>query len=90
MSDSQDEEYSAKFDLGRRFALDDSEFIVQGGLKGRWREKSFNGTVEFYERDNYTLADALGIGPTYRIADLSPLPGYTEATNFFLSNFDSF
>lgn len=90
LSDSQDEEYSARFDLGRRFATGSGEFTVQGGVKGRWREKSFNGTVEFYERDDYTMADALGVGPTYRITDISPLPGCTEATEFFLSNFDSF
>lgn len=90
LSDAEDEEYAAKFDLGRRFALNNGEFTVQGGLKGRWREKRFNGTIEFYERDGYTLADALGTGPTYRITDISPLPGFTEASDFFFDNFDSF
>ena len=90
LSDSQDEEYSAKFDLGRRFVGDNGEFTVQAGAKGRWREKSFNGTVEFYELDDYTLADALGEDPTYRLADIGPLPGFTAATDFFLRNFDSF
>lgn len=90
LSDSQDEEYSAKFDLGRRFVGDNGEFTVQAGAKGRWREKSFNGTVEFYELDDYTLADALGEDPTYRIANIGPLPGFTAATDFFLRNFDSF
>ncbi len=90
LSDSQDEEYSAKFDLGRRFVGDNGEFTVQAGAKGRWREKSFNGTVEFYELDDYALADALGEDPTYRIANIGPLPGFTAATDFFLRNFDSF
>lgn len=90
LSDSQDEEYSAKFDLGRRFVGDNGEFTVQAGAKGRWREKSFNGTVEFYELDDSTLADALGEDPTYRIANIGPLPGFTAATDFFLRNFDSF
>lgn len=90
LSDSQDEEYAAKLDFGRRFATDTGEFTVQAGAKGRWREKSFNGTVEFYERDNYTLADALGLEQTYRITDIEPVPGYTEASDFFFGNFDSF
>lgn len=90
LSDSQDEEYSAKFELGRRFVGDNGEFTVQAGAKGRWREKSFNGTVEFYELDDSTLADALGEDPTYRIANIGPLPGFTAATDFFLRNFDSF
>jgi TonB-dependent receptor len=32
----------------------------------------------------------LGAGQTYRITDLSPLPGFTEATNFFNANRGSF
>ncbi|MEO0908621.1 MAG: DUF2012 domain-containing protein, partial [Pseudomonadota bacterium] len=90
LSDSQDEEYAFQFDLGRRFYGQTGTLTVQGGFKGRWREKSFNGEIAFYENDNYTLADALGVGPTYRIADLSPLPGLTEATDFFNANFTSF
>ncbi|MEW4448447.1 TonB-dependent receptor [Qipengyuania sp. JC766] len=90
LSDSQDEEYSARFDVGRRFATDGGEFTVQAGAKGRWREKSFNGTVEFYENDGFTLADALGTGPTYRIGDIAPVPGFTETRDFFNANFDDF
>ena len=90
LSSAQDEEYSAQFDIGHEFLTDTGAFTVQGGFKGRWREKSFDATVEFYEADNYTLADALGEGPTYQLADLSPLPGYTAATDFFRANFNQF
>ena len=90
LSDSQDEEYSAKFDIGRRFPSGMGEFTVQAGAKGRWREKSFNGTVEFYELDGYNLADALGDGPTYRLGDIGPLPGFTEASDYFRANRDLF
>ncbi|RDC59105.1 hypothetical protein HME9302_00290 [Alteripontixanthobacter maritimus] len=90
LSSAQDEEYSAQWDIGREFLTGSGVFTVQGGFKGRWREKSFDATVEFYEADDYTLADALGEGPTYRLADLSPLPGYTAATEFFRDNFDQF
>lgn len=90
LSDSQDEEYAAQLDLGRRFQIDGGEFTVQGGLKSRWRDKSYDFDVEFYELDGYTLADALGRGATYRLTDLSPLPGYTEATDYFFTNFSQF
>ncbi|MEL7197854.1 MAG: TonB-dependent receptor [Pseudomonadota bacterium] len=90
LSDSEDEEFAGQIDLGRRFQLDGGEITVQGGFKARLREKSFNGTIEFYENDNFFMSDALGVGPTYRIADLAPLPGLTEASAFFFSNFGDF
>ena len=90
LSSAQDEEYSAQFDIGHEFLTGSGAITVQGGFKGRWREKSFDATVEFYEADDYTLADALGEGPTYQLADLSPLPGYTAATEFFRANFNQF
>ena len=90
LSSAQDEEYSAQFDIGHEFLTGSGAITVQGGFKGRWREKSFDATVEFYEADDYTLADALGEGPTYQLADLSPLPGYTAATDFFRANFNQF
>ena len=90
LSSAQDEEYSAQFDIGHEFLTGSGAITVQGGFKGRWREKSFDATVEFYEADDYSLADALGEGPTYQLADLSPLPGYTAATEFFRANFNQF
>ena len=90
LSDSQDEEYSAKFDLGRRIFADDYILTLQGGFKGRWREKSFDGTVEFYENDDLLLSDVLGTGQTYRLADIGPVPGFTEVRDIFESNFDAF
>lgn len=86
LSDSEDEEYAAKFDLGYDFYGESGTFTVQGGLKGRWREKTFNGTIEFYEADDLTLADFQGTGPTYRITDLSPFAGLTEFRPFFEGN----
>lgn len=90
LSDSEDEEYAAKLDLGYEFYTDAGTFTVQGGVKSRWRDKRFDGNVEFYERDDFTVADVLGIGQTYRINDISPLPGLTEASDFFFNNFDTF
>ena len=90
LSDAEDEEWAARFDLGYEIPTDTGIFTVQGGFKGRWRDKSFNAEIEFYERDDYTLADVLGAGQTYRITDISPLPGFTEATDFFNANRASF
>ncbi|HSG33592.1 MAG TPA: TonB-dependent receptor, partial [Sphingomonadaceae bacterium] len=89
LSDSQDEEYAAKFDLGREFYTDSGTFTVQGGFKGRWRDKSYNFNVSFWEHDDLTLADVLG-AQTYRIAEIEPLPNYSGSTDFFLANMNDF
>lgn len=90
LSDAEDEEFAGRFDLAYDMVTDAGTFTVQGGFKGRFREKTFNGQVEFYERDDYTLADVLGQGPSNTLANLAPLPGLTEATDFFNANFTSF
>ncbi len=90
LSDAVDEEYTLQFDVARAFVMDGGVFTFQTGLKGRWREKTFDGDIAFYELDGYTLADALGEPATYRITDLEPLAGYTAATDFFFANFDQF
>ena len=89
LSDAQDEEWAAKLDLGHRTHLDSGEFTVQAGFKGRWREKTYDKTVEFYENDALTLADVLG-AQTYRLTDIDPVPSFTGATDYFHSNFADF
>ena len=89
LSDSQDEEYALKGDLARTFVMDGGDFTVQGGAKMRWREKSYNKNVEFYEHDSLTLADVLG-EQTYRITDISPVASYTGSSEFCLANKDAF
>ena len=90
LSESEDEEWAARFDLARDFVTDSGTFTVQGGFKGRWRDKRFNGNFEFYERDDLTLADVLGQGPSNTLADLAPLPGLGEFSALFDSEADSF
>jgi len=90
LSDAEDEEFSGRLDLAYNFVGDAGVFTLQGGAKARLREKRFNGEIEFYERDDYTLADVLGRGPSNTLENLSPLPGLTEPTGFFVENFDSF
>ncbi|WJY19934.1 TonB-dependent receptor [Alteriqipengyuania flavescens] len=89
LSDAQDEEWSAKFDIGREMFLGSATFTVQAGFKGRWREKSYAKDVEFYEIDDYTLADVFG-EQTYRITDIGPVADFTSPTRYFFDNFDQF
>ncbi|MEP5032046.1 MAG: TonB-dependent receptor, partial [Parasphingorhabdus sp.] len=91
LSDAQDEEFSTRLDVSHIFAMGSGDFTVQAGFKGRWREKSFNGDVEFYEDStgSYTLANVLG-QQTYRIADLGPVVSRTGATDYFRANFGDF
>lgn len=86
----EDEEFAARFDLGYEIYSDAGTLTIQGGAKARWREKFFNGRFEFWENDDLTLANVLGAGQTYRLADISPLPGFTEATEFFNANRGAF
>jgi TonB-dependent receptor len=86
----EDEEFAARFDLGYEIYSDAGTLTIQGGVKSRWREKFFNGRFEFWENDDLTLANVLGAGQTYRLADISPLPGFTEATEFFNANRGAF
>jgi TonB-dependent receptor len=91
-SQGEDEEFAARLDLGYEIYSDAGTLTVQGGVKARFREKFFDGTFQFFENDDLTLADVLGAGPTFRIPgiDLNPLPGFTEARVFFEANPGSF
>lgn len=88
---SRDKEWTAKFDAAREFALDHGTFTVQGGVKSRWRKKSYDFETTVYKGFNgsYTLADVLG-GQTYRIQDLGPLPQQGGTSDFFYDNRDKF
>ena len=92
LSDAQDEEWAAKFDLGREFVSGAGVFTVQGGFKGRWREKSYDKEARFWEYDgpgDFTLADVLG-EQTYRLTDMQPVASYTGATEFLRANMADF
>lgn len=91
LSDAQDEEFAARLDVSHIFAMGSGDFTVQGGFKGRWREKSFDNNVEFYEDDTgtYALDDVLG-AQTYRLADLGPFTSRRGPTEYFRANFGDF
>jgi TonB-dependent receptor len=89
LSDAQDEEYALKGDVSRAFVTGGGTFTVQAGAKARWREKTYNKTVEFYEYDDLTLADVLG-RQTYRFNVIEPVASKTGARDFFEANRDLF
>ncbi|MEM9086471.1 MAG: TonB-dependent receptor [Pseudomonadota bacterium] len=90
LSDAEDEEFAGQFDLGYDFITDAGVFRIQGGAKARFREKAFNGEIEFYEAEDLNLSQFLGDGPSNTLADLSPLPGLNEFSDFFFANPDVF
>jgi len=87
LSASEDEEYAVRLDVAHLFAMDNGDFTVQAGFKGRWRDKKFDKNVEFYEdtTGNYTLADVLGT-QTYRLIDISPTAAKGAAADYFFAN----
>ncbi|MBM0169321.1 TonB-dependent receptor [Altererythrobacter sp. C41] len=89
LSESIDEEFAAKFDIGREFATDSGTFTVQAGAKGRWRDKSYNLEAEYWENEALTLADVLG-EQNYGLTDISPVPNYGGARDIFFGNRDDF
>lgn len=89
VSNSEDEETAVKFDLSREFILDRGSFALQFGGKARQREKSFDGTIDFFEDAEFTLADVLG-NATYGLAPINPLPSGAAVSRFFNANFDQF
>ncbi|MGE4432340.1 MAG: TonB-dependent receptor, partial [Sphingobium sp.] len=91
LSDSKDEEWAAKADLSRIIAMDGGTFTVQGGVKSRWRKKSYDFNMTTYDGydGSFTLADVLG-KQTYRMTDLGPLPTHKGATDFFRDNRGNF
>lgn len=91
LSDAEDEEFSARVDVAHQFAMENGDFTMQAGFKGRWRDKSFDKNVEFYEDStgNYALNDVLGT-QTYRLADISPIAAKGAAADYFFANFGDF
>lgn len=91
LSNSQDEEWAAKADLARTFAGDNGDFTVQGGVKARWRKKSYDFNMSRFDGydGDYTLADVLG-KQTYRLLDMGPVASKTGSADFYLANQDGF
>ncbi|KMS52779.1 TonB-dependent receptor [Novosphingobium barchaimii LL02] len=88
LSDSQDEEWAIKADLARTFAGSDGDFTIQAGGKARWRKKSYDFNMTYYEAaddTDYTLADVLG-SQTYRLLDMGPVSSKGGPADYLLAN----
>ncbi|MCB2066614.1 MAG: TonB-dependent receptor [Erythrobacter sp.] len=87
LSDSVDEEFALRGDLGRTWATSGGDFTVQSGFKLRWRDKGYDFNGEFYgDYDgDLTLANVLG-SQTYRLLDMGPVADFTAPADFFLAN----
>ncbi|MCB2065454.1 MAG: TonB-dependent receptor [Erythrobacter sp.] len=91
LSDSVDEEFALRGDLGRSWATAGGELTLQSGVKLRWRDKSydFNGTYYGDYNGDFTLADVLG-SQTYRLLDMGPVADRLAPAQFFLANQGNF
>lgn len=87
-SDSQDEEFAYRFDATREIALDRGTLELQFGLRQRFRDKTYNADIDFYEDDTLTLADFLG-SASYGLAIIDPVPSPLFA-NYYRANFADF
>ncbi|HVI99046.1 MAG TPA: TonB-dependent receptor [Sphingomonas sp.] len=91
LSDSVDEEYSVHADIGRTFAATGGEFTIQGGVKARWRDKSYDFNLDYFGDYNgdFTLADVLG-HQSYSYFDIEPLPDRDAIRDFLAANGGNF
>lgn len=89
LSDSRDREYAIKGDIARAFATDSGTFTVQAGMKARWRKKSYDFNMNYYDKSNLDLADVLG-DQTYRLANIGPVPAKGAASDYFYANQSAF
>jgi len=92
LSDAQDEEWAGQLDAGYEMFMGSAALTVQAGAKGRFRKKTYDKEVAFYEWDgdgDYTLDMVQGV-QTYEIVGISPVADFTAPTRFFYNNFDSF
>jgi TonB-dependent receptor len=89
LSDSEDDESSFAFNGAREFVLDEGSFEVLFGFKTRFREKSYNKTVDFFEDFDFTLADVVG-SASYGLLPIDPVPDPAAIRQIFSQNFDAF
>ena len=89
LSDSRDREYALRGDISRAFASDSGTFTVQAGMKSRWRKKSYDFDMNYYDRSDLDLADILG-PQTYRLTGIDPVPAKGAATDYFYANIGQF
>jgi len=85
LSDAQDDEASFELNAAREISLEQGSFEVQFGLKTRFREKSYNSTIDYFEDFDFTLADVLGRA-TYGLIPIDPVPSGPSIRQIFGAN----
>ncbi len=87
LSLSEDEEIAARVDVSREFNFDGTTFTLQGGLKTRQREKSYDLQLDVYDGfdGDFTLADVAG-SQSYGLASIDPIPSGPRTRAFYNAN----
>ncbi|WP_202626988.1 TonB-dependent receptor [Steroidobacter agaridevorans] len=88
---AEDEEFAARFDIARDFALSNGQFTFQFGAKGRLREKTYDKQADIFDGfdGDFTLADVAG-SPSYGLAGIGPVPSGPAVRDFIDSNIADF
>lgn len=91
LSDSRDEEWAARADVTRTLPMEGGELSIQGGVKSRWRTKSYDMELEYYGdyHGSTTFADLLGT-QSYGLADLGPVFDWYKTRSFFYDHVGDF
>lgn len=91
LSQSEDEELAARFDISRDFALSGGQFTLQFGAKSRLREKRYDKVADVFDGfdGDFTLADVLG-SPSYGLNDIGAVPDGPAVRDFVDANGDAF
>lgn len=89
LSLSEDEEVAYRFDATREIALDSGSLQIQGGVKIRDREKTYDGQFDIYDGydGDLVLTDVLG-RQSYGLGLIDPVPGRSGVRNFLRPNWD--
>lgn len=87
LSNSEDEERSARFDIARDLRLTDSQLTLQVGAKARERKKTYDLELDVYDGfdGELTLADVLA-APTYGLYDVGFVPSGPAMRRFYADN----
>ncbi len=89
VSDSRDRDWAVKGDAGYEIPLSTGTLTAQGGIKARWRTKSYNADIDIFDGfdGDLTLAEFSG-RQSYGLADVEPTvdPGgwrsFLDATGY--------
>jgi TonB-dependent receptor len=72
---AEDEEYGLRFDVARELALGGFQAELKTGVRGRWREKSYDLNLDVYDGydGDFLLSDVAGT-VDYDLSAINPMP----------------